>query len=94
MRQDINAELVLSLLPDIALVTDYHYKTHPDVLKQFEEAGIDVIVVGSATSFEDVYSNIEMIGKATGTRTEAEEIVTDMKERLQTIKDKAAACHR
>lgn len=88
--QDINAELVLTLLPDVALVTDYHYKTHPDVLKKFEEAGIEVVVVGSATSFEDVYENIEMIGEATGTKTEAEEIVTDMKERLQAIKDKAA----
>lgn len=88
--QDINAELVLSLLPDIALVTDYHYKTHPDVIKQFEEAGINVVVVGSATSFEDVYGNIELIGKATGTKTEAEKIVADMKERLQVIKDKAA----
>ena len=72
-------------------MTDYHYKTHPDVLQKFEEAGIDVIVVGSATSFEDVYSNIEMIGEATGSKTEAEEIVTDMKDRLQAIKDKAAA---
>jgi iron complex transport system substrate-binding protein len=88
--QDINAELVLSLLPDMALVTDYHYKTHPDVLQKFEEAGIEVIVVGSAASFEDVYSKIEMIGEATGSKTKAEEIVTDMKERLQTIKDKAA----
>lgn len=88
--QDINAELVLTLLPDVALVTDYHYKTHPDVLKKFEEAGIEVVVVGSATSFKDVYENIEMIGEATGTKTEAEEIVTDMKERLQAIKDKAA----
>jgi iron complex transport system substrate-binding protein len=89
--QDINAELVLSLLPDMALVTDYHYKTHPDVLQKFEEAGIDVIVVGGATSFEDAYSHIEMIGAATGRKTEAEEIVTDMKERLQAIKDKASA---
>lgn len=88
--QDINAELVLSLLPDMALVTDYHYKTHPDVLQKFEEAGIDVIVVGGATSFEDTYSNIEMIGAATGSKTEAKEIITDMKERLQDIKDKAA----
>ncbi len=87
--QDINVELVLSLLPDVALVTDYHYKTHPNVLKQFEDAGIDVIVVGDAESFEDAYHNIEMIGQATGTKTEAEEIVADMKERLQTIKDKA-----
>jgi iron complex transport system substrate-binding protein len=89
--QDINAELVLSLLPDMALVTDYHYKTHPDVLQKFEEAGIDVVVVGSAVSFEDVYSNMEMIGSATGSKTEADEIVSDMKGRLQAIKDKAAA---
>ncbi|HWO95846.1 MAG TPA: ABC transporter substrate-binding protein [Bacillus sp. (in: firmicutes)] len=88
--QDINAERVLTLLPDIALVTDYHYKTHPEILKQFEEAGIDVIVVGSAESFKDVYSNIEMIGKATGSETEAKEIVSDMKQRLNTIKEKAA----
>ncbi|BDH60416.1 putative ABC transporter substrate-binding lipoprotein YvrC [Lysinibacillus sp. PLM2] len=89
--QDIKAEVVFSLLPDIALVTDYHYNTHPDLLKQFEEAGIDVIVVGSATSFEDVYSNIEMIASATGTQDVAEEIITDMKERHQAIKDKAKA---
>lgn len=88
--QDINAELVLSLLPDMALVTDYHYKTHPGILQQFEEAGIDVIVIGSATSFADAYNHIELIGKATGKSAEAEEIVTDMKERLQAIKDKAA----
>jgi iron complex transport system substrate-binding protein len=91
--QDINAELVLSLLPDMALVTDYHYKTHPDVLQKFEEAGIDVIVVGGATSFEDTYSNIEMIGAATGSKSKAEEIISDMKERLQVIKDKATAAN-
>ena len=88
--QDINAERILTLLPDIALVTDYHYKTHPETLQQFEEAGINVIVVGSATTFEDVYSNIEMISAATGSETEAEEIISDMKQRYDEIKDKAA----
>lgn len=89
--QDINVELVLTLLPDIALVTDFHYKTHPDTLKQFEEAGIKVIVVGSAASFDDVYHNIEMIGTATGSKTEANEIISDMKKRFSAIKEKAAA---
>ena len=88
--QDINVELVLTLLPDLALVTDYHYKTHPETLQQFEEAGINVIVIGSATSFEDVYRNIEMIGTATGSETEANEIISDMKQRLSAIKEKAA----
>ncbi|SOC11415.1 iron complex transport system substrate-binding protein [Ureibacillus xyleni] len=89
--QDINAELVLSLMPDMALVTDYHYNTHPKVLQQFEDAGIEVVVVGSASSFEDVYKNIEMLGNATGTSEKAEEIIVDMKERHQAIKDKALA---
>ncbi|WHY83914.1 ABC transporter substrate-binding protein [Neobacillus novalis] len=89
--QDINVELVLTLLPDIALVTDFHYKTHPETLQQFEEAGIKVIVVGSAASFNDVYHNIEMIGTATGSETEANEIISDMKKRFSAIKEKAAA---
>ena len=92
--QDINVELVLSLLPDIALVTDYHYKAHPTVLKQFEEVGIQTIVVGSATSFEDVYENIEMIGLATGTKDKALEIIADMKKRHEAIKEKAKADYR
>jgi len=88
--QDINEELVLSLLPDMALVTDYHYNTHPDTLDKFEEAGITVIVVGSASSFDDVYEKIAMIGKATGSETKADEIIADMKKRHEAIKEIAA----
>ncbi|KHF40762.1 ABC transporter substrate-binding protein [Halalkalibacter okhensis] len=87
--QDMNAELILTLLPDIALVTDYHFNTHPDILEQFEEAGINVIVVGSASSFEDVYQKIDMIASATGSQNAAEEIISDMKERHQAIKVQA-----
>lgn len=88
--QDINTELVLSLMPDMAFVTDYHHKSHPEILKQMEDAGITVVVVGGAESFKDVYADIEMIGKATGAETKAKEIVTDMKQRLDNIKEKAA----
>ncbi|MCL7746566.1 ABC transporter substrate-binding protein [Halalkalibacter alkaliphilus] len=87
--QDMNAELILTLLPDIALVTDYHYNTHPEILEQFEEAGINVVVVGSASSFEDVYNKIDMIATATGSQTAAEEIISDMKERHEAIKEQA-----
>nr|WP_211171144.1 ABC transporter substrate-binding protein [Bacillus sp. DNRA2] len=87
--QDINTEVVLSLQPDMVFVTDYHYETHRDILKQFEDAGIDVIVVGDATSFKDVYGKIEMIGKATGTEEKAKEIVTNMQDRLAKIKETA-----
>ncbi|MGJ9457789.1 ABC transporter substrate-binding protein [Oceanobacillus sp. CF4.6] len=87
--QDMNAELILKLMPDVALVTDYHYENHQDILNQFEEVGINVIVIGSATSFNDVYDQIEMIATATGSQAQAEEMITDMQERLESIKEKA-----
>lgn len=87
--QDFNVELILSLLPDIVFVTDYHHRSHPDVLQQIENAGITVVVIGSAASFEDAYSHLEMIATATGTTEKAEEIVADMKERHDVIKEKA-----
>ncbi|MDT8859301.1 ABC transporter substrate-binding protein [Alkalihalobacillus sp. MEB130] len=87
--QDMNAELVLTLLPDIALVTDYHYNTHPDILEQYEEAGINVVVVGSSTSFDDVYDKIEMIATVTGSQSAGGEIISDMKERHDAIKEQA-----
>ncbi|NEU32238.1 ABC transporter substrate-binding protein [bacterium LRH843] len=89
--QDMDAELVLTLLPDMAFVTDYHYQNHADTLKQYEEAGIDVIVTGSAASFDDVYQTIEMLGKATGTTEKAAEITEGMKQRLDEIKEQAKA---
>ncbi|WP_332690504.1 ABC transporter substrate-binding protein [Halalkalibacter lacteus] len=87
--QDMNAELILTLLPDVALVSDYHFNSHPEILEQFEEAGINVLVVGSATSFTDVYGNIEMIAAATGSKDKAEEIISDMQQRHEAIKEKA-----
>lgn len=87
--QDINVELVLSLLPDIVFVTDYHYKAHPEVLNQFEKAGIKTVVVGSAESFDKAYASMEMIGKSVGAESEANAIISDMKERHEKIKEKA-----
>ncbi|MCE7791604.1 ABC transporter substrate-binding protein [Salipaludibacillus sp. CUR1] len=88
--QDMDPELILSLDPDVAFVQAYHEENHADILNQYEEAGIDVIVVEGGNSFEEVYETIQMIGEATGTDDRAEEIVGDMEERLEEIKDQAA----
>lgn len=87
--QDMDVELVLSLLPDIVFATDYHYRSHEPILKQFEEAGITVVVTGSASSFEDTYQTMNMIAEATGTSEKADEIISDMKERRAAIEEKA-----
>ena len=87
--QDMDAELILSLLPDIVFVTTYHHDTHGNILKQYEEAGITVVVTGSASTFDDVYKTMGMIAQATGTSDKADEIVDDMKDRRAAVEEKA-----
>ncbi|WP_203249142.1 ABC transporter substrate-binding protein [Sporosarcina beigongshangi] len=87
--QDMDAELILSLLPDIIFVTTYHHDTHGNILQQFEDAGITVVVTGSATTFDDVYKTMDMIAQATGTSEKADEIIDDMKDRRVAVEEKA-----
>lgn len=87
--QDMDAELVMTLLPDVAFVTQYHFDNHAEILKQFEEVGITVVVTGSATSFDDAYATMEMIATATGTTEKADEIIQDMKDRRAALEEKA-----
>ncbi len=88
--QDMDAELILSMEPDLALVQGYHAQNHSDILDQYEEAGIDVIVIEGGNSFEEVYDAIGLLGTVTGTTDKAEEIVTDMQESLAEIKEQAS----
>lgn len=87
--QDMNVELILTKLPDLALVQIYHYNNHAEILAQFEEAGINVIVIGNVSSFDEVYETFELIGKVTGATEKAEEVTSDMKQRLEVLKEKA-----
>ncbi len=83
--QDMNVERILELQPDMALVSQFHYNSHADILETFRMAGIDVVVAGDAKSFEDAYETIRMFGQATGTLDKAEVIVANMKERLAEV---------
>ncbi|KMJ57589.1 iron ABC transporter substrate-binding protein [Bacillus sp. LL01] len=87
--QDMNVELILTLMPDVIFVTDYHQQNHENILKQYEEAGITVIVIGSESSFADVYETMELMGKATGKTAEAQSLIVDMKDRLAAVEEKA-----
>lgn len=90
-NQEMNVEKILALQPDLALVTDFQHENNADILQQFKDAGIDVIVIGSAESFENVYNTISLIGQVTGAPEEAETIVQEMKDRLAEIQEKAKA---
>ncbi|MET3698224.1 iron complex transport system substrate-binding protein [Bacillus oleivorans] len=88
---EINLEKIISLQPDLVLAHESTAVSSKESLDQLKEAGLTVLFVNDATSFEDVYRSIELIGEATGTSDKAAEIVTSMKEEIEKVKDIAAS---
>ncbi|OAT74730.1 ABC transporter substrate-binding protein [Parageobacillus thermoglucosidasius] len=86
---EFNVEKIISLKPDLVLAHASDAHNSKDGLQQLKDAGITVLVVNDAKSFADVYDSIELIGKATGTADKAQEIVKNMKTKLEGIKEKA-----
>ena len=87
---EINVEKVLELNPDLLLLSASHFTNAKDTIKQFQEVGIDVIIVPDANSFDEAYGIIELIAKTTGTLDKAEVIISDMKKEVAVIKEKAS----
>ncbi|MDN3015263.1 ABC transporter substrate-binding protein [Paenibacillus sp. BSR1-1] len=87
--QEINLEKIISLKPDVVFAHASNAQNSTDGLKQLTDAGIPVIVVNDAQNFDQVYDSIEMIGKATGEKKKADEMIQGMKDKLAEIKAKA-----
>jgi iron complex transport system substrate-binding protein len=87
---EFNVEKIISLTPDLVLAHGSVMGSSAEGLQQLRDAGITVLVVNDAKSFEEVYSSIEMIGKATGADEQAQKTISEMKGDLQAVKDKTA----
>lgn len=86
---DLNLEIILALKPDVAFLQDYHATNASDAIKQLQDAGTEVVIVEVGSTIDSAYKSIEMIGKATGKLTEAEQIVTNMKDKVSELQKKA-----
>lgn len=85
---ELNVEKILSLKPQLVLAGQTNDEK---AIQQLKDSGIPVLIAENATSFEGVYNNITLIGKATGAFKEAQKVIDDMKEKLAMIKEKASA---
>ena len=88
---DLNIEAILALQPDVAFLQEYHAENAAEAITQLQGVGIAVVIVETGSTFEAVYDSIEMIGTATGKMKEAEQIVTDMQEKVDELKEKTEA---
>lgn len=81
----ISLETVVSLKPDVVLASSLHGQ----MLGQMEGLGLKVVFVEPRT-MEDVYRDIELVGKITGHESEAARVVADMKTKVATVTSKLA----
>ncbi|ARF17939.1 ABC transporter substrate-binding protein [Sporosarcina ureae] len=86
----VNVEKVISLEPEAVFASEMMLGSSEEGLNQIREAGIPVIVVQNAGSFDETYEVIELIGEVMDKNVEANQIVEDMKAKVADIKKKAA----
>ena len=87
---EFNVEKIVSMNPDIVFAHESGLGTGEAGLQQIRDAGVKVFVVKNAANFDETYSTIEQIGRATGKLEEAEKIVEDMKAKVEEVKEKVA----
>ncbi len=83
----LNIELILSKKPDLVLASPL---TPPEQIANLEKAGLTVYVVPNPKTFDDLYANLELVGKLTGHNADAATLVASLKARVKAVTDKVA----
>jgi iron complex transport system substrate-binding protein len=81
---DANAEQIIAVHPDLALMASY---TKPEVVNQVNQAGIPTYEFTQFNSIQDVERNIKIIGQLVGNPAKAQQMVDAVEKRLQQIHD-------
>lgn len=83
-----NAERIIELDPDVVI----GYSTGaPTGYEDLEAAGIQVFVIESATSFEDVYGDIEQISTVMGLEDKGDALIASIQEQIEGVQEKVEA---
>ncbi len=77
-----NVEAIAGLEPDLVITSG----TNPDFLAQLDSLGIAHWEGFAAETFDDVYTQIEQLGAATGHIAEAAELVAQMQTDIEAVK--------
>ncbi len=83
----LNMELILSKKPDLVLASPL---TPPEQVANLEKANLTVYVLPNPKTFDDLYTNLETVGKLTGHDQDAATLVASLKQRVKAVTDKVA----
>ena len=81
-----NLELITAANPDLVLAGSYMQE---DIITALADLGIPVLST-EATSMDQIFSSIRLVGKATGNDANAEKIVAEMEAELANLAEKVA----
>ncbi len=83
--EEPNIEKMVELEPDIVIAAT-HFKK--EALEKLETLGIPVIILYDGENFEEVYKVIKTIGEIFNRFTEAENVIHNMKQKVEEVMDK------
>lgn len=86
----VNVEKVISLEPDAVFAHEMMMSSSEEGLNQIRDAGIPVIVVPTAETFDETYESIKIFGEIMNKNEEAKKVIEDMQAKVEQIKEKAA----
>jgi len=87
---EFNVEKIVAMNPDIVFAHESALGMGEAGLQQIRDSGVKVYVVKNAVDFNETYTTIEEIGRATGKFEEAQKIVEDMKAKVEEVKEKVS----
>jgi iron complex transport system substrate-binding protein len=80
-------EYLISLDADLVVLAGYN---NPAALDQLQDADVPVFVLGEFNTIDDLRANIRLLGQVTGEETRAEEIITEMDDRIEAVETAVA----
>lgn len=81
----INVELALDMQPDVVIADS---SMLPETIKQIEDAGVPVVVVGMNCELDSIICNIRVMGNMMGDQKKAEEIIEFMQKYTDIIRER------
>ena len=82
-----DAETIVGLKPDLIIASGHNKSGNEDPFAAVKEAGIEVIYIPVSSSIEGIYEDINFIASVTGTEKKGTEIVENMKNEINSIKE-------
>jgi len=84
---DFSAETIVSLKPDLVLASELN---PPELVASLESLGLTVYYLGNPETLEEMYANLQTVGRLTGHEKEAADLVNSLKSRVAAVDQKVA----